>query len=834
VSDLANARPRNGRHDLPRLSPIEVPAPACDVLAPTGMDVLLDDLKYAFRSLRRSPAFAAVAVLSLGLAVGADTAVFSLVDALLVRPLPFANPSRLVSVRNVLSYAQVTDLREQARAVEEIGAYGYLPLDLTGAGEPMQVQAAVVSGGLFATLGVQPALGRWLTPQDDAPGAAPAVVVSEAFWRAHLGGDRSALGRSLMLSSRPYTLVGVMPRRFGMPTGESQLWVTMHVAYAESVPVRNARFMFAVARLRADATRAAAQAELTGLAKRMRELYPTEEAGTVLALVGLQERVTGQVRPALLLLLGAVSLVLLVACANFANLLLARGAARRGELAVRAALGADRIRLVRQLLTESVLVALIGGALGALLSLWALPALIARDASALPPGASVHIDGRVLAFTLAVSLFTGLVFGLVPALRGAEVDLHSSLKEAGRGPSGPARSRLRSALVVTELAMALLLLAGAGLLLRSFAGLQAVPLGFDPKGVFTALVDLPVSRYPEAVEQARLRARVLAALQGVPGVQAAGLATQLPLSGTIAHEVIFEGRPPLAPGEEPAIATRFASRGFFEALRIPLIEGRLMDATDTAAAAPVVVVNEAFVRKYMGGRSPLGARLRWGREDPVRWMTIVGVVGDVAEEPLDRAARPTIYVPFEQEILAFKRWSALVVRSAATDPRALAASIKKAVWAADPLLPVTRLRWMEESLAGSLAQRRFTLLVLALFAGAALVLAGVGVYGVVAYSVAQRTHEIGVRMALGAGGRSVQRMVVAQGARLALLAVALGAPASLGLARVLGSLLYGVAPTDVATHAATSAAIFALALLASWLPARRASRIDPMIALRAG
>ena len=579
---------------------------------------------------------------------------------------------------------------------------------------------------------------------------------------------------------------------------------------------------------------AGAQAELNGLASRMRELYPDEEAGRVLTLVGLRERVTGQVRPALLLLLGAVLLVLLVACANFANLLLARATGRRGELAVRAALGADRSRLVRQLLTESVLVAVGGGALGALLSLWALPALVALDPAALPAGSSVHVEARVLAFTLCVSLFTGIAFGLVPALRGTQVDLHSSLKGEGRASGGPARSRLRSALVVAELAMALLLLTGAGLFLRSFASLQAVRLGFDPKGVFTAHIDLPVSRYPNIAEQARLRSRVLASLQATPGVQAAGLVMLPPISGGgLAHEVIFEGRPPLAAGEEPAIETRFASRGFFEALRIPLIEGRLMDATDTAAAPQVVVVNQAFVRKYLGGRSPLGARLRWAREDDVRWMAIVGVVGDVADEPLDRAARPTLYVPFEQEILAFKRWSTLVVRSPLADRRALAASIQKAVWAADPLLPVTRLRWLDEGLAGSLAQRRFLLLLLALFAGAAVVLAAVGVYGVVAYSVTQRTHEIGVRMALGAGSRSVQRMVVAQGARLALVAMALGAPASLALARLLGSLLYGVAPTDAATHAATSASIFALALFASWLPAWRASRIDPMVALRA-
>ena len=799
------------------------------------MDALLADLKHAFRTLRRSPAFVAVTVVSLGLAIGADTSVFSVVDALLVRPLPYADPSRLVSVRTAasyVSYAEVSDVREQARTVEAIGAYGYMPLDLTGRGEPVQVQAAVVTGGLFETLGVRPALGRWLTTQDDLPGAEPAVIVSDGFWRAHLGADRSAVGRTLTLSSRSYTLIGVMPPGFGMPTDETQVWVPMQVAYAESVPVRNARFMDAVARLRSGATGAGAQAELTELARRMRERYPAEEATTVLTVVPLQERVRGDVRPALLLLLGAASLVLLVACVNFANLLLARGAARRGELAVRAALGADRMRLVRQLLTESVLVAVLAGALGTLVSLWILPAVIARAPPAVRSGVAIHVDGRVLVFTLGVSLFTGIVFGLLPAFRGAGLDLNAALKDAGRASSGPARNRLRSALIVAELALALMLLTGTGLLLRSLANLEAVKLGFDPDGVLTAAVDLPVSRYPEVAEQARVRSRILSELQALPGVQAAGIGMQLPLTGGTTHEVVVEGRPPAAPGEEPAIQARFASRGFFEALRIPLLEGRLMGVADTAAAPPVVVVNQAFVRKYLDGRSAVGVRLRWAREEPVRWLTIAGVVGDIADE-IDRSARATIYVPYEQETLAFKRWSVLVVRSAKPDAAALAAAIKKAVWSADPLLPVTRIRSMSDALAGSLAQRRFTLLMLGLFAGAALIVAGIGVYGVVAYSVAQRTHEIGVRMALGAAGGRVQQMIVAQGAQLAAVAVAIGVPASLALARLLRSLLYGVTPADPATHVGTAAAVFALALLASWVPARRASRIDPMIALRA-
>jgi predicted permease len=799
------------------------------------MDVVLDDVKHALRTLRRSPGFVAVAILSLGVAIGADTAVFSIVDGLLVRPLPYAAPSRLVTVRSVASYAEVTDLREQARTIEQIGAYGYLPLDLTGAGEPVEVDAAVVTGGLFATLGVAAAVGRWLTPTDDAAGAAPAVVVSDAFWRAHLGGDRSAIGRTLTLSSRPYTIVGVMPPRFVLPGDDSRLWVTVQVAYAESVPVRNARFMSVVARLREGATRGAAQAELNGLAGRMRQLYPDTDANAAFTLIGLQESVTGQVRPALLLLLGAVSLVLLVACANFANLLLTRSIARRGELAVRAALGANRFRLVRHLVAESILVALAGGAVGALFALWAVPALVASNRSVFPIGSSIHVDARVLAFTFALSLLTGVVFGLLPALRGARVDLQAALSEGGRTSGGPARSRLRAALVVSELAMALLLLAGAALLLRSLANLSAVNLGFDPDGVLTAVVDLPPSRYPEVAEQRQVRSRILSAVKAIPGVRTAGLVMNLPMSGGANHEVIFEGDAPVAPGTEPAVQARFASRGFFEALRIPLVEGRLIDdGRDVASAPPVVVVNQTLVRKYLGGRSPVGRRLRWAREDPVRWLTVVGVVADVADVSFDRSARPTIYVPFEQETLAFKRWAALVVRSPQIDARMLAPAIKNAVWTADPLLPVTRFRTLDEAVATSLAQRRFTLLVLGLFACAALFLASVGVYGVVSYSVAQRTHEIGVRIALGAPARKVERLFIVNGVRLALFAVAIGVPASLALSRVLVSQLYAVAPTDTATHAATAATVFLLAILASWLPARRASRTDPVIALRSG
>ena len=794
------------------------------------MDGLRADLRDAFRSLVKTPLFAVAAILSLALAIGADTAVFSIVDSVLLRPLPYGAPERLTALPGIFSYPQVEDLRVQTRTLEHLGGYGYVPFDLTGDGEPVQVPAAVVTGDLFGTLGVSATLGRTLLPSDDLAGAVPVVVVSDGFWRSRMGADPSALGRSLMLSGRPYTVIGVMPRGFVMPTGTSELWVPVQIAYPEAVNVRAARFMRLVARRSVRTDHGELRAELGGIAARMREQYPTDVVWADLRAVPLHTEITGDVRPGLLLLMGAVTLVLLVACANFAHLLLARGAARRSELAVRAALGADRRRLVRQLLTESTLIAMTGGVLGTALAFGAIPALVAL-APTTPLVMPIRIDARVLGVALALSLLTGTGAGLVPALGSSRLDLHASLSTGTEAPGG---ARVRSLLVVGELALTLLLLCASGLLLRSFARLESVALGFDTTRVFTAGLDLPPSRYTTPEEEVRVRSRILEELRGQPGIEVAGLATTLPLSGGgYAHEVLVEGEPAPVPGSEPMVETRFASRGFFEALRIPVLEGRLMDDGDAAESAQVLVVNAAFVRRYLGNRSPLGVRLRWAREDPPRWMLIVGIVGDVADRVVDREPRPTIYVPFQQELLAFKRWSTLVVRARADNGRVAADAVRHAVQAADPLLPVTRLRWMDDALAGSLAQRRFILTVLSLFAGAAVLLGGLGVYGVVSYSVTRRAREIGIRMALGARRERVIRMVLAEGAGLAALALAAGVPVSVASNHLLGTMLYGVGATDAPTYLGTAAGILALALTASWIPARRAARTDPLVALRA-
>ncbi|HET9157611.1 MAG TPA: ABC transporter permease [Myxococcaceae bacterium] len=794
------------------------------------MDALRADLRDAFRSLLKAPLFALAAVLSVALAIGADTSVFSIVDSVLLRPLPYGRPERLTALPGIFSYPQLEDLRAQTRTLEHLGGYGYVPFDLTGDGDPVQIPAAVVTGDLFGTLGVPAALGRTLVPSDDLPGAAPAVVVSDAFWRSRMGADPSPLGRALMLSGRSYTVIGVMPPGFVLPTGMSELWVPVQLAYPEAVNVRAARFMRLVARRGPGIGLGELAAELGGIAARMREQYPTDLVLTDLRAVPLQTEITGEVRPGLLLLLGAVTLVLLVACANFAHLLLARGAARRSELAVRAALGADRRRLVRQLLTESTLIAVVGGLLGTALAFGAVPALVAL-APGTPLAMPIRIDARVLGVALALSLLTGTGAGLVPALGSSRLDLHASLSSATEAPAG---ARARSFLVVAELVLTLLLLCAAGLLLRSFARLESVGLGFDTTRVFTAGLDLPPSRYTTTEEEVRVRNRILDELRARPGIEVAGLVTSLPLSaGGYAHEVLVEGEPPPVQGSEPMVETRFASHGFFEALRIPVMEGRLMDDGDTAARAQVVVVNASFVRRHLGKRFPLGVRIRWAREDEVRWMSIVGVVGDVADRIVDREPRPTIYVPFQQEVLAFKRWSTLVVRSRTDDARVPADAIRGAVHAADPLLAVTRLRWMDDALAGTLAQRRFILTVLSLFAGAALLLGGLGVYSVVSYSVTRRTREIGIRMALGARRERVVRMVLSQGARLALIALAVGVPVSLATNHLLRTMLYGIGATDAPTYLGTAAGILALALTASWLPARRAAHTDPLLALRA-
>ncbi len=795
------------------------------------MESLLQDVRQAIRSLRRTPGFTAAAVASLALGIGANSTIFSVVSAVLVRPLPYREAGQLYSLRGQQSRPDLTDVRDASSSFAAVGGFGGFPADLATPSGPEQVQAALVSGDLFGALGVRSAQGRALLPEDDARGAAPVVVISDAFLRTRLSGRTDAVGSSLTLSGKTYVVAGVMPPGFRLPEGDSQLWLPLNAAYPEAADARGAHLLVAVLRLSPAVAREAAQAQLATLGRSLQQRYPEHDKDQRFPLQLLQDRVTHSVRGPLLLLLGAVGLLLLVACANFANLLLARGAGRRHELAVRAALGASRARLLRHLLTESTLLALLGGAAGLLLAAWLLPPLLALDPESLPRLASVELDARVFAFTLGVSLFTGLVFGLLPALQVSRLQLHGVLQEAA--PTAAARGILRSLLVVGELALAVVLLAGAGLLLRSLVELQRAPLGFQPQGVLTLRVDLPGSRYSKIAAQTDLFDRVLAGVLAQPGVAEVGMVTELPLDGThVDHNLQVEGAAPVKVGDEPEVGARIASPGYFRALQIPLLQGRLFEAADGASAPLVAVVNQRFARQLLAGKSALGARVRWAREARPDYMTVIGVVGDTRHDGLEEEQPPTLYVPYAQNTNAWHRWQNLVVRPRAGSPLALAAAVKAQVFAGDPQLPVTRVRLLDEVVAGSLALRRFQLVLLSLFAALALVLGAVGIYGVVAYSVAQRTRELGLRLALGATRRQVVSLVVAHGLRLSLGGIALGLPGSLLLARLLSSTLYGVTPADVPTHLGIALLLGAVALAASYLPARRAARIEPMVALR--
>jgi putative ABC transport system permease protein len=791
------------------------------------MGSLLQDLRIGLRSLCRMRGFAAAAIVSLALGIGANSTVFSVVDAVLLRPLPYPAPQSLYSFRANQSPPNLRDLREQSSAVR-VSGYGSYPFDLIGRGEPEQLMGALVTGPLFEVLGVTPSAGRFLTVDDDRPGAPPVVVVSAPFAR-RVFADRVALGASLLLSGKSFTVVGVMPDGFRLPEGDSVLWAPLASGYPEAKDARGAHFLTGVARLAKAATPVQAQLELDAIAERLSRLYPAEDRDLRFSLWALQDRVAHGLRSTLLLLLAAVALVLLVACANFAGLLLARGAARRHELAVRAALGASRGRIAQQLLTESALLGLAGGMAAMVLAAWGLPALLSLAPEALPQTARAAIDWRVLAVTFGLALATGVGAGLLPALQVSRVDLSAALKGV---PNGGAAGRSRAILVVAEMALAVVLLSSACLALRSIWKLRQAPLGIDTAGVLTLRVDLPGARYAHVPLQTAFFDRLLAGVAALPGVKAAGLVSELPLSGNrLTHNVLVEGGPPVAEGAEPEVGAHVASAGFFQALRIPLLEGRAFDDRDREGAPDVALVNAAFARTFFGGASAVGKRLRYAREDPVRWMTIVGVMGDVRDLP-DREAEPTVYAPYPQNASPWHRWESLVVRAAPGSEAVLVRELKQKVWAADSQLPVTLARPMDEVLSGALAQRRLELLLLSLFAGLSLALGAVGIHGLVSYSVSRRTRELGVRLALGATRGHVLRMVLGEGLRLALLGLLAGTLLALGAGRLAASFLYGVSATDPETYAAVAVLIACAAFLASWLPAARAGRIEPMAALR--
>lgn len=797
------------------------------------MDTLLKDVRYGIRSLLKRPGFSTIAIVTLALGIGANTAIFSVINAVLLRPLPYDQPDRLVTFRANQSPPDLADVEANTRTFSNLGGEVLAPLDYTGGGEPVQFQIGQVSGGYFATLGIKPARGRFINHDDDRNGAPFVVVLSHSLWQRQFGGDPQILGKTIPLSGNSYTIIGVMPAGFASPRDiAADAWTPVHVSNPVAANFRGVHFLRTYGRLAPGVTIDQARAEMRAIDQQLAAQYPADNKNRASALIPLHDRIVGTSRNSLLVLFAAVSFVLLIACANFANLLLARTAEREREIVIRTALGAGRWRVIRQLLTESLIISFAGGAVAMLLAWWGIKLLVALKPEDLPRLQEIEIDWRVLLFTLGLSVLTGIVFGVLPAWSGSRASANEGLKEGGRGnTAGSAQQRLRSAFVVVELAVALILLVGAGLLVKTFWKLRNVEPGFKPDHLLTMRVELPEARYKEVDKQTRFRTQVLEGINSLPGTQAA-MVSELPLSGdSLNHDFIIDGQPPIAPGDEPSLETRSVLGNYFHVMQIPLQRGRDFQAQDLVANAPLVgIANEEMVRQYFPNEDPIGKRIRWARNPTVQWITIVGVVGDIKHFGLDLPEQPALYSPYTQ-IQPWKRWMTIAVRTQA-DPGTMAASVKQKVWAVDSQLPVTKVRTMNEVAAASFAARSFYMLLLVVFASLALVLAGVGVYGVMSYAVTQRTQEIGIRMALGAQVLDVVKLVMRSGFVLAMIGVVLGIMGALALTRLMRSLLFATAPTDLMTFITVSVSLLAVALLACYLPARRATKVDPLTALR--
>jgi predicted permease len=806
---------------------------------------LVHDVRYALRTLIKQPGFTVVALLTLALGIGANTAIFGIVNTVLLRPLPYDQPDRVVLLwshwinwsKTWVSQAELEDY-QQLRSLEHVAAFTTTSFNLTGTGEPLRVLAAQVQPAVFAALGAHPIAGRVFTADEDNRGHEQVALLTEGLWRSQFGGDASIVGRTIQLDGSPYTVVGVLPAALRLPLDYAsrtiaQVWVPIALGPANPQE-RGNHGLNALGRLKAGVSLAQAQAEVDALTRGFFERFPNaydREFG--LTLTSAPTEVFGTVRPALLVLLLAVLAVLLIACANVANLLLARSEARQKELAIRRVLGADRRRIVMQMLVESLLLSLAGGAAGTAVAYALTRALAALDPLKIPRVQEITIDGRVLAFTAAMSILTGIVFGIVPALQSARGDLQPVLKEGGRD-SRVSSGWLRRGLVVAEVAASVALVAAAMLLARSFTRLLAVDAGFNPAHVLTLRTSLPPARYPDAASMVRAYANLGRRLRESPGVQSAGAVTGLPLATTRGDwGIVVEGD---APDSRLGRAAdwQVVTAGYFEAMGIAVKAGRTFTDADRADTLLVIVVNETMAKRFWPGQNAIGRRMTMGRND--RWITVIGVVADVHHRGLDAVARPEMYRPHTQfryggtdaPAVPTLTW---VVRTTG-DPRAATSYARAAVQAVDPNLGMSDVATMDEVLADSTSDRRLNLLLFALLGGLALALATVGVYGVVAYSVAQRTHEIGVRMAVGAQPRDVVRMIVGEGGRLALAGIAAGSLLAAVSARLVRGLLFETSAADPATFVAAPIILLGIAILASYLPAKRATRIDPMIAMR--
>jgi len=796
------------------------------------MDTLIKDIRYGLRSLMKRPAFTVVAVITLGLGIGVNTAIFSVINAVLLRPLPYANPERLITFRSNQSAPDLADVEAQSKTISRFGGMVMQPLAYTAGPEPIQFQIGQVTGGFFETLGVQPQMGRYITTEDDKVGAPFVVVLGHDLWVKQFNRDAQIVGKTIPLSGNVYTVIGVMPASFIAPRDTTEAWTPVHVSNPLAANFRGVHFLRTYGRLADGVSLDQARAEMTVIDKNLAAQYPADNKNRSSVLFGLHERIVGDSRRSLLILFAAVSFVLLIACANFANLLLARAAEREREFVIRGALGAGRWRLIRQLLTESVLVSLAGGAIAVVLAIWGTSLLVALKPENLPRLREIGVDNRVLVFTLGVSLLTGLLFGLLPAWSASRSGVGEALKEGGRSSTaGGARQRLRSTFVVVELAVALVLLVGAGLLIKTFWKLRSVESGFNPDHLITMRIELPETRYKDVAPQTRFRTQILAGMNSLPGVHAA-MVSELPLSGdSLDHDFVIENRPPIAPGDEPSLESRSVLGDYFNVMQIPLHAGRDFGPQDLTENAPLVgIANEELVRQYFQNEDPIGKRIRWARNPQIEWITIVGVVGDVKHFGLDLPEQPALYSPYTQ-INPWKRWMSIAARTDG-NPNAMSQSIKQEIWKVDSQLPVTRVETMSEMAAESFASRRFNMSLLTLFAGLALILAAIGIYGVMSYAVTQRTQEIGIRMALGARTFDVLRLVLRNGMTLVLIGIALGLAGAFALTRLMVTLLFGVTPTDTLTIGLVSVVLIGVAFLACFIPARRATKVDPLVALR--
>jgi len=810
------------------------------------MNNLWQDLRYGLRMLLKSPGFTAVVVLTLALGISVNTMIFSGVNAVLLRPLPYDDSDRNVYVwatnrqqgwdRISASIPDFVDWRDQNKVFEALAAFFHRNYHLIGGDEPQRVLSYHISASLFPILGVKPVLGRAFLPAEDQPASERVAILRHGLWQRRFGGDPSLIGQTITLDGESFTVIGIMAPDFWFPTKDVELWVPLRVN-AMQLP-RDRRFVSMIGRLKSGVRAEQAAAEMEAITRRLEREYPQSNTGWSANVVPMyKERLGPRARLALPILWVAVGFVLLIACANVANLLLARTATRQKEIAVRAALGASRHRLIRQLLTESLLLAVLGGAVGLLLTRWGADVVLALVPDYILGVDKISwevIDARVLGFTLTISLLTAIVFGLAPALEASNPDLNESLKEGGRRTSGGARGRLTGhLLVVSEVALSLVLLTGAGLTIKAFLHLQRVDPGFNPEILLTLRVDLPTYKYPEGHQREAFYRQVLERIRINPEVQAVGAINALPLSGE-SHTSNFtiEGRPAVAPSDRPWGVHSTISPDYFRLMDIPLLKGRYFTDQDTAESALVAIIGEQTAYRYWPGEDPIGGRIRL--EDPDistgegRWLTVVGLVRDVRNRGVDQEPLPELYVPHAQSPTGTMT---LVVRTA-SEPVTLAAAVQSEIWAVDKEQPVYDIMSMERLLSDQIGGIRVFIWLLGIFAVAALVLAAVGIYGVMSYAVSQRTHEIGVRMALGAQPSDVLRLVMRQGFAVTIVSVIIGLAGAWALTRLMTGLLFGVSPTDPATYSGITLLLAVVALLACYLPARRAAKVDPMVALR--